>query len=575
MSQLEHVGRWFLSAFLLAASAPLACVGNIADGLEQSSVPAGERFKGDKSGGDSVAPNTPSVPVDIASGPAKAYKPLQPLPASLSRLTVEQYHNTIADIFGPEVKPASELEENERTELFLSIGASKVGTSSTGVEQYEAAAKSIAGQVMQRRASYPWLASCTPDRADDPCISKAIETIGLSLWRRPLTAEEVQRYVELVGAAGPGKDKLEVGLRYALATLMQSPYFLHVVPVGEPDPAAAGLRRYTGYELASRLSYLIWNSTPDPELLDAAGAGKLTSKAGVEAEVNRMLGKTRARSVASRFLAELWDVVELELDQKDTTVYPTWSPALLDAYRREFETFVEDLVFDRDGDIRELFDGRNTFGDTTLAKAYGMTGGTSSFSKLPLPAGRFGLLTSGAVMAANAKPDRTSPTLRGVFVLERILCKEVPPPPADVDDVLPADQNLPVRERLAQHRTNPACAGCHSLFDPIGLTFENFDGIGLFRTTDAGKTIDASGDFEGRSLSNMGEVASFLRNHPRVGPCVAEKFYTFAAGHEVDHGEEGVVEALGDALAAANHRFRKLLVETASSTAFRTFASPR
>jgi hypothetical protein len=556
-------------SFLLSAWS-YACTGEIAATSGESASPADPRRPA-KTSTDPAAPAgaSESTPGSTTS-PAQAGR-FEALPGTLARLTVEQYHNTIADIFGPDIKAGVPLEEDEATELFLSIGAAKVGTSALGVEQYQAAALSIADQVMQRRATQSWLAGCAPERADDPCITKALESIGLRLWRRPLKPEEVRRYVTIVGADGPGKDKIETGLRFALATLLQSPHFLHMIPTGEPD-SATGLGRYTGFALASRLAYLLWNSTPDVELLEAARAGKLATKAGVETEVRRMLGAPRARSVASRFFAELWQVSRLEPDDKDTKTYPAWSADLLQKYRREFAMVVEDLVFLRKGDIRELLDGKNTFADATLAKAYGISGGSSSFTKLPLPAARFGLLTSGAVMSANAKPDRTSPTLRGVFVLERLLCEEVPPPPPNANDVLPADQSLPVRERLAQHRSDPACAGCHALFDPLGLAFERFDGIGLFRTSDGGQPIDASGEIGGRKLNGAADVAALLRSDPRASQCLARQFYSFAAGHQLAPDEGAIVEALGNALVAANHRFEDLIVETASSNGFRYFA---
>jgi hypothetical protein len=567
---LRTIACTLTGALLASCSGSIVGTDEPAPAPGEGSPPAGGGGVPVEVGG--AAPSVPGTPA------GKTYAAFRPAPGTMHRLTTAQYANTIADVFGTDVRAVGPLEEDETSELFRSIGAAKVGTSAAGVERYQDAALAIAEQVVANRARYPWLAGCAPEAPSDPCVAKAIETIGLRLWRRPLGAEEVKRYAAIVGADGTGKDKVEAGLKHAIAGLLQSPQFLYLVTVGEDDPAT-GFRRFTGQELASRLAYFLWSSTPDPELLEAAGSGKLATRGGIEAEVARMIGKPRARSVASRFLLDLWNVSRLEEESKDRRVYPAWSAQLLGAYQRELEMTVEDVAFGRDVDVRELLDGRESYVNADLAKIYGISGASSAFARTALPTARSGLLTAGAVLAANSPAERSSPTQRGVFVLERILCTHVPPPPADANNAAlpepPKGQTRTVRERLEQHRADPACAGCHALFDPVGVAFEHFDGIGAYRSSDGGRPVDAAGSIDGRTLASARDLGTFLRGDARPLACLARHLYAFATGHEVTPGEEGLAEALGDLFAGAGGKLRPLLAGVAASNGFRTFAADR
>jgi len=401
-------------------------------------------------------------------------------PPEMRRLTAAQYANSIEDVFGASITVDKALEEDETNELFLSMGAAKVGTSEYGVEQYHAAALDLAQQVVVQAGDYEQLAECQPYEPGDSCIADAIRSFGDRLWRRPMTSEELSRVVA-VQAVGdqPGAEQWALGMTYALATLIASPHFIYMPEIGEPDPASGG-DRYTSDEMASRLAYVLWNSTPDDALLAAAAAGSLVTAAGVREQAERMLAMPRAADLASRFLGEAWFVGTLESTDKSTDVFAQWSPELLAAQRAEFDLFLRDLT-ERDGDIFELFTGTTTFVNDELAAFYGLSGGDSTFAQVELPPGRYGLLTSGAVVSAISPSDRTSPTHRGVFILEQLLCTEIPPPPANVDDTFEAptpEEGLTLKEKLEQHRSDPACSGCHDLMDPLGFTLENFDAIG-------------------------------------------------------------------------------------------------
>lgn len=559
-----------LVLFLVSATA--ACVGSIGTVDEADTNGGG--------GGGGSGAGAGQIPVGDPPGggadPNKTYAPLVPAPAGMLRLTRRQFENSVAAIFGATVSLRTPLEADETTELFSSIGAAKVGTSDRGVEQYQAAAIDIAAQVFQRRASYPALATCNPTRADDPCIDRAIRELGYRLWRRPVTDAEASRYRAIVAADGTAADKLLLGLQYAVAGLVASPNFIYVAYAGEPD-AATGAHRFTSWEMASRLAYTLWDSTPDVALLSAAAAGSLVTADGLRAEVARMLAAPEARGLPARILGQAWNVAKLDLADKNQQVFPKWNGELLASFLREFELVLADAVFENPKDIRQVFTQKETFANATLGGFYGLPTRSTELVRQPLNTLRHGLLTSGAVLAANSPTDRSSPTHRGVFLLERVLCEEVPAPPPGVDTTLaPPSQARPTttRERLEQHRQDPACAGCHALIDPLGFTLENYDGIGSYRTQENGQVIDATGKFEGRTLAGVVDLAATLAADKRVGTCMARHVFQYATAHETGPGEAGVLALLQDQFAAAGFGFRELLLATATSPGFRYFSPP-
>jgi hypothetical protein len=475
----------------------------------------------------------------------------------------------VADVFGPDVMRTEALEEDETNEEFLSMGAAKVGTSERGVEQYHAAALDLAERIVDNAGAYPVLAGCVPFEPKSACIADAIEHFGSRLWRRPMHEDEIARIAAVTEAATEADPvHWKLGMSRAIAALLASPNFIYVAEVGEIDPAT-GVRRYTGHEIASRLSYMLWNSTPDDELLRAAAAGELVTADGVRAQAARMLEAPRAADLATRFFGESWGVSGLDVTDKNTDFYPEWTPELVDAYLTEFDLFLRDLSGDRD--ILELFTATSSFADATLAAIYGASSDASSFEPFALPDTRAGLLTSGAVIAAVSPSDRTSPTHRGVFVLEKILCVEVPPPPANVDNVLQqpsSEEAATLRDKLEQHRADPACAGCHSLMDPLGFTFEHFDTLGRYRDVDNGVPVDATGELEDQIFNGMGDLAAFIATDPRTTACLSERLYTYAAAHAPNKSERDVVEALTEEL-RKHHRFKELVIALVASDAFR------
>ncbi len=490
---------------------------------------------------------------------------------SMRRLTEAQYVNSIQDVFGDQIVLDQDIVEDETNELFLSMGASKVGTGEYAVELYHRAALSIAQQVVTDAANQPTLSSCMPFEPGDACIADALAGYAEQLWRRPVSSEEIAPIADIVGEPGQGTtEEWQLGMIYAVAALLDAPSFLYVTEAGELD-TSTGFYRYTSVEMASRLSYTLWNSTPDPALLEAAEKGELVTEQGLRSQVARMLEAPRAEGLATRFFGEAWFVAGLDFTDKNTDVLPEWTPELVAAYQQEFDLVLRDMM-KRDADIFELFTGSQTFVDPLLADLYGMSPVEgAAFTQQALPESRAGLLTSGAVVSAISPSDRTSPTHRGKFVLEQILCDAVPPPPPNVDDVIEPptpEEGLTLKEKLAQHREDPACASCHDLIDPLGFTFEHFDAIGRYRDTDNGNPVDATGELHDTVLDGMPDLVALIVDDPRTTECIAERLFAFASGHEIDGAEPEVVELVTEAF--RDHKsFKSLITDLVTSDAFR------
>lgn len=513
-------------------------------------------------------------------GPDGVPDDFEPSPGSMRRLTAAQYRNSIRDVFGLDIEEdlgvPVELDLDEESAIFRSIGASYVGTSPSGVEKYRDAAFAIANAVFADPDSQPWLAGCVPTSGNDACVRDAIVTVGTRLWRRPLDADEVDRYAALVDAPFEDGVDPQLGLQYAIAALIESPNFVYLPIVGED---VGGLRRYTGFEMASRLSYTLWNTTPDDALLESAAAGELVSREGVEDQARRMLEDERAADVLVRFFGEAWNVDRIAVEHKHPEAFPGWDQALLDSFQTEFALVLRDH-FEGDADARSLFDASTTWASPELAQWYGLTPGDPAaaqdgFSPVELGEQRHGLLTTGAVLAANSPSDRSSPVVRGVFVLERLLCGDAPPPPADVDDVLPEDDGEPksTRQKLEEHRENPSCASCHALIDPLGLVLEHYDGIGQWREDENGFPIDPSGEYEGTTFDAAEDLAAFLADDPRAMTCIARHALSYATGRELGTQDAPAIAELVATFTDSDYQMRELMVAVTTNAAFRYMTS--
>ncbi len=513
-------------------------------------------------------------------GPEDA-SPVVPAPATLHRLTRAQYQASLRSLFGDSLKLPTDIEADTPLHGFASIGASELTIPPRAAEQYEAAALDVAHQAWSSPAVRQSLLGpgCTPTQESDPCLDAFFTRFGRQAFRRPLTQAESEQLHRLTSQLSALLGSLDEALEYTLASLLQSPHFLFRVELGEPDPERPGRLRYTSYEMASRLSYLLWNGPPDAELLDAAERGELVSRDGLRRQSERLLAAPAARAALAGFFSEYFNLARLDSMTKDKALYPQFSPTLVGAMREEILRDVEDVLFAGSTDYRELFRRRSTFVNAELAALYGLPAPVGSgFAQLELPSTgkRGGLLGTAGILALNAHATATSPTHRGKFVRAYLLCQDIPPPPAGVVTTLEPPSGPPktLRQRLEQHRQDPACRSCHQLMDPIGLGLENFNAIGAFRSLDEGQPIDASAELDGVAFDGAAELGQALAADPRLAECLARQLYRHSTGHLEEAAEQEGIRQLGAAFADRQYQLLQLVLALVLSDGFRLASPP-
>jgi len=461
--------------------------------------------------------------------------PIEPEEPRLRRLTEAQYVNSIQDVFGSSVFVPIDNEPDDRRRGFLSVGASTASVSPRGVERFEQAAFTVAEQLMEPGLREQVL-ECEPSlETSDSCIDDEVERLGRFLWRRPLTSEETESVAAIARTAGQTLADPWDGFEFALAALLQSPYFLYRVELGSGGATEEYQRSFDDWELASRLSFLLWNSTPDHELLDAAEAGELSTAAGLDLQVERLLASPRARDGMKAWFGDLMRLADLADLYKDSNVFLHMSDSLGDSASEETLRFFEHLAFDEEGDLRDLATSRTTYVNREMAALYEVRAPErDGFGLLEFPSDspRQGLLGQASFLLQASHPVSTSPTLRGKFVREVILCQTISPPLAEVDTSIPpvTEEALTLRDRVAQHLNDSGCAGCHNPMDNIGLGLENFDGIGRYRTHDNGGLIDSSGRVDEDEFTDPTELAALLRQHDDFAACLVKSFVRYANG---------------------------------------------
>ncbi|MCP5412631.1 MAG: DUF1592 domain-containing protein [Alphaproteobacteria bacterium] len=455
---------------------------------------------------------------------------------SLRRLTQDEYRNSIADIFGPGIEIRGMFEPTIRVGGLQAASTAVLSVTPAGFESYTKMADSIAVQVTgeKLRDRLP----CTPARAkaaDDKCAGKILAHYGLLLFRRPLTDAELKSRITLAHTLAARQKNFYAGMRYGLASLIQAPDFLFRKEVAVPD---AGGKDYTlePYSRATRLSYLLWNSTPDAELLSAAQTGALSTEAGLKKQAGRLMASPRLEAGMRAFFNDMLELDTFDTVSKDSLLYPKWGVAIANSAKEETLKTVLDLTLTRDGDVRDLMTTRDTYINRNLAAVY----------RVPFPfngdwvryefdpkAGRSGIITQVSMLAMFSHPGRSSPTKRGVALTDILLCEPTPNPPNNVDFSIINDTGGPlktVRQRLMAHATNPVCASCHNHSDPVGLTLEGFDTIGGFRTTENGEVIDLKTRIRDTTINGAEDLGRYLHDNPKFTACLARKMFAYARG---------------------------------------------
>ena len=428
---------------------------------------------------------------------------------------------------------------------------------------------------------------CHPERAaeEKACATQILSMVARRAYRRPVTTEDLQSLLEFFDAGRQDGGNFDAGIQFALERILVDPDFLLRVH-RDPAPMAQGPAAYrlSDLEVASRLSFFLWSSIPDERLLALAERGDLTDPVILEQQVRRMLADPRATEVlVDDFAAQWLNLRRVEEVVVDPIVYPHYDETLRESFKRETELFIASTLRE-DRSVVELLSANYTFLNERLARQYGIPGVSGSrFRRVTLPNldQRGGLLGQGALLATTSYPDRTSPVLRGKWLLDNIFGVRVPPPPPGVDTNLetPEPGVLPptIREQLAQHRENPSCAVCHSVIDPVGFALENFDVIGGWRTVDeAGQPVDASGTTRsGVTVEGLSGLRALLLEQPEQFPrTVAAKLMAYALGRPLQYYDNPAVRQIVRDAAAHDYSWSSLIVGIVKSPAFLTRALP-
>ncbi len=531
---------------------------------------------------DTIVPEaTPETEVtpEEPTRPAHCTGVLSPGPAPLRRLTKTEYNNTVRDLLGDDSRPADAFPPEETT-LGFDNNASGRGVSQIHIERYMLAAEQLVTNAMANHRDL--IIPCDPhDIPADLCASRTIERFGKLAFRRSLTADEKARFQSYFETL-----YVEDGFDGAIATIfemmLQSPHFLYRAEVGEPDTDNDGVVALTGPEIATRLSYLVWNSGPDDILVAAGETGVLSTPEGIRSQVLRMLEDPRAHEAVLHFHRQWLDLLKLQDTYKDTELYPEFDESLKARLREETERFIDHVVWEGEGDLTTLLSASYSILDPVLAEHYGaeyemVAGERPGFKKVALDSERrAGLFTQGAIMSVQAKYNQTSPVLRGKFVREQMLCQHLAPPPANINITPPdLDPNLTTRERFRQHNDSDECSGCHKKMDPLGLTFEHYDPIGRWRDEESPiLPIDASGeilftwDVDG-PVANAVEMAKRLATSEEVQQCYATQWFRYTHGRDASFADECNVYDLMQAFEASGWNIKALIVALTQTEAFR------
>ncbi len=501
-------------------------------------------------------------------------------PPMVRRLTEEQYRNSIADIFAPDIEIPGRFERPFRANGLIAVGTGQAGISPFAVEQFEASAQAISSAVLgeERRRAFLTCGPAQASQFDEQCARDFLAEKGRLLFRRPLAETEVAGFV---GLARDGTEQLgdfHQGLQLGLYAMLVSPDFLFRIERIDPNNPT----QLDPYSRAERLSFFLTNSAPDEDLLQAAADGDLDSMRGVRAQAERLIKSARFEGAVRSFFADMLEFDRFGELTKDPEIYPAYNIDLArDAQEQTLRTIV-DHVIANDGDYRDLFTLRDTFLTRALGVVYRTPvparEGWEAVSFTP-DAGRAGIQSHVSFLALHSHPGRSSPTLRGYSLRQVFLCQEVPDPPATVNftaiEEHVGEANVTARDRLSIHNTEPSCAGCHKVMDPLGLALEGYDGVGASRTHENGELIDLSGELDGTSYSTPDGLAEALRDHPETPRCLAQRMYTGAVGRDIAWNERYYLDWLIEEFADDDYNVPDLMRRIATSeNFFAVIASP-
>ena len=497
----------------------------------------------------------------------------------IRRLTRFEYNRTVRDLLGDSSNPADLLPPEEEVAGFNNQAAA-LTSSDLLIEQYMKVAEDVSTRAVGNIEAL--LPNCDPELdGNESCASSFIQDFGKRAFRRPLQQSETERFKAVFDWALADADlgRFEDGIQLVIETMLQSPSFLYRPELGEQTPIEGDIVPFTSWEMATKLSYMLWNTMPDNALFAAAEADELQTKEQIAAQARRMLEDDKARDLVRNFHTQWLQLTHLDSLTKDSGVYPNYDNSLRGLWKEEIQTFVEQVILEGDGSLRTLLTANYSFMNEELASFYGddvldSVSGPELREVQLQPERRAGLLTSAGLMASHANVNQSSPVFRGKFVREQLMCNTLPLPPNDVVIEPPElDPTKTTKEQFEEIGANPACAGCHTLMNPIGFIFEHYDGIGQWRDQQNGKPIDATGqvvqtdDIDG-DYDGAPELARALADSTQVQECVSSQWFRFAYNRTVTSEDSCSIEQLNDVFRASDFNIRSLLVALTQTNAF-------
>jgi hypothetical protein len=558
-----------ISFVLAAAALGLACTGQIQTGSTTKGGKTGGPGPTGPMGPDDKPPPDHPPPVEVGSCNATTLaKP------RVWRLTHAQLKNTLTDSLGFYPPTIDTFPAETRLDGFANK-SSGLAVSPLLADYYLRASDELAGNVLGRMSEF--LKCPMTGLAPGACLNDFIKSVGTKMWRRPVTDAEIGKLSALYTSTVPSAGGPEAGVKNIVQAMFMSPNFLYRTELG--NTSQAGVTTYlTDYELASSLSYMLWDSSPDKALYDLAAAGQLHDRDVLVQQAQRMWTQKKSQAALNVFMQQWLQIEELLGADKDPTNFPKYDKMVAADLLEESRLFLNSVVFDQGGDrsFKTLFTANYGFVNSRTAPIYGATSASTALTKTTLnTAQRKGLLTLGAFMAAHADGDDTGLVSRGRYFREEILCDHVPPPDPTkaVFDPQKIRPDMTNRERLEAHTTNPACFACHQLFDGLGFAMENYDPIGQFRTMDKGKMIDPTGSIPLPSgptiqFKNFIDLVDQLAKSTDLYTCFSSQYLSYATGFAAETIHPCERKLVTDEFVKSDYKIDTLVMSVVKSPSF-------
>jgi Protein of unknown function (DUF1592)/Protein of unknown function (DUF1588)/Protein of unknown function (DUF1587)/Protein of unknown function (DUF1595)/Protein of unknown function (DUF1585) len=523
-------------------------------------------------GGSNVSGNGPGPVGGGGGGQQLDCSTTAAVKAPLRRLTRFEYNNTVRDLAKVTDAPA-DLFPPEDVGSGFGTDAKAQSVSDVLAEKYMLTARSIAASLTApaRIAELAPCASAPAAGQEASCVRTVIDSFIPKAFRRALAAGDADGLAQLFQTVRAAGSSFPSSLAAVLEAALQSPEFLYRPEVGKAVAGRSDLLQPTDYEMANRLSYLLYASMPDAPLLAAAAAGQLSTPEGVRTQASRMFADPKARDVARYFFDNLLPIQALGSLTRSAD-FGGFTQEIGHLLRQETQTFLQDQMFNG-GTWAQAFTAPYTFANQKLAAYYGLTGVTGdSFQKVALDGQkRAGLLTQGGVLAGPIHSDPNNPVVRGAFVLNKLMCLKISTPPASLGTITPPDPGVggTSRDRYTAHSSNPACAGCHNLLDPIGFALENFNSVGKWQDSENGKAIDVTVTYpDFGTFSGAIELGKKMAESPAVHACFATNWANFAYGRGTDEQDPCTMQRLQNTFKAKNYDIKELLLELTQTDTF-------